>query len=192
VSLIARGGSNREGGMKYPVILVLSVLIAACDGGQKPTQAPDAMEMPVETPVAAAPVLAAAIGDITIVDAWAPVTPAGGRVAAGYFTIKNSGAADDKLVSAESPRAKSVELHEMVDKNGMMSMRRVSELVLKAGQEVTLKPGNLHLMLIDPALPYIEGETLPVTLTFEHAGKVEVPFLVRPRDAGGASEHGAH
>jgi periplasmic copper chaperone A len=177
--------------MILPLALVL--LAAGCDGAKKaeaPTQDMAAMEMPLTpAPLPAGP--AAMIGDITVSDGWAPVTPVGARVAAGYFTIKNSGAVDDKLLSAASGRAKTVELHEMAHDANMMTMRRVPALTLKAGETVTLAPGGYHLMLLEPALPYIDAETIPVTLNFERAGKLEIQLIVRPRESGGG-EHAGH
>ena len=39
-------------------------------------------------------------GDISIEAPWSRATPGGAKVAAGYLTIKNGGAAPDRLVSA--------------------------------------------------------------------------------------------
>ena len=37
-------------------------------------------------------------GDIEIKNPWARATPAGAKVAAGYFTLTNTGSAPDRLV----------------------------------------------------------------------------------------------
>ena len=42
-------------------------------------------------------------------------------------------------------------------------------------------------MLLGVKTPLKEGQTVPVTLDFKSAGKVEVPFAVEP--IGGAGEH---
>lgn len=61
----------------------------------------------------------------------------------------------------------------------MMSMREIGSLTLPAGEEVSLEPGGYHIMLIDLAKPIEDGDTVPVTLTFEKAGEIEVEAEAR-------------
>ena len=68
----------------------------------------------------------------------------------------------------------------MTMSGGVMQMRElVGGLVVAPGATVELKPGGNHLMFMDLKAPLSQGATVPVTLTFEKAGKVEVPFPVR-------------
>ena len=125
-------------------------------------------------------------GDLAISAAWAramlPGQPAGG----GYLTITNGGAAADKLVGAESPAAGKVEIHTMSVVNDVMTMRPVEDgLEIPAGATVELKPGGFHVMFMQVSEPFKEGATVPVTLVFEKAGRVEVPFPVRAASGGG-------
>jgi periplasmic copper chaperone A len=116
-----------------------------------------------------------------ISNAWAAVTPGGAKVGAGYLTVTNPGAQDDHLVSASSPRAAHVEIHDMKMEGDMMTMHSMDEgLVVPAGKSAALKPGGGHLMFIDITTPFVAGETIPVTLTFEHAGAIEAQLPVRP------------
>lgn len=179
--------------MKYMVVLALFAALGACgDKAKAPADDMAGMEMPAQAPVPAVAPVVVQVGDIIVSDPWAPVTPIGGRVAAGYLTLKNSGQTEDKLIGFSSPSAKTVELHEMLEEGGMMKMQAKPELTLKAGEEVSLAPGGLHLMLMEPALPFENGQELPLTLTFEKAGKVDVKLLVRPRVAAAAPEHDGH
>ncbi|MET0546373.1 MAG: copper chaperone PCu(A)C [Caulobacterales bacterium] len=175
------------------LILVFAVALAAC-GEKTPPAAPspDMAGMDMSAPAPAVSATGVQFGDFTISDAWAPVTPAGGRVAAGYLTIKNNGQSEDTLTGFSSPRAKAVELHEMLEENGMMKMQEKSQLLLRPGEEVALAPGGLHLMLIEPQLPFVDGQELPLTLTFAHAGKAEIKLLVRPRLPANAAPHAGH
>src|SRR5262245_41233959 len=80
---------------------------------------------------------------VQIQDAWAAPTPGGVTVSAGYLTIVNSAAAADTLVSAASPRAERVEVHEMSMDGGIMRMRTVEGgLAIPAGATVALAPGG--------------------------------------------------
>lgn len=148
-------------------------LLAAC-GQQPAAEAPSA----AAPPAAAAAAAQAATSGITITNATARATPDGAVVAGGYLTIANAGAEADRLVSAASPRAGRMELHEMAMDGGMMTMRPVTGIDVPASGTVELKPGGLHLMFLDIPAPFRAGEAIPVTLTFEKAGAVEATLTV--------------
>lgn len=122
---------------------------------------------------------AAQIGTIVISGAFARATLPNAPVGGAYLTLTNSGTADDRLISASSPVAGHAELHEMAVENDVMRMRELPDgIPLPASETVVLKPGSLHVMLMDLKQPLVEGETAPVTLTFERAGAVEVELAV--------------
>lgn len=56
----------------------------------------------------------------------------------------------------------------------MMGMKEVESIEIPAGESVTLEPGGFHIMLMDLKGQIEAGDTIPVTLTFEKAGTVEV------------------
>ncbi|MFO1135523.1 MAG: copper chaperone PCu(A)C [Rhodoblastus sp.] len=134
---------------------------------------------------------AAHAGDIALEHPWSRATPAGAPVAAGYVTLKNSGAAADKLVSATADVAGKVEVHEMAMDNGVMKMRPVNGLEIPAGKSVELKPGGYHIMFMQLKQQLKAGDTVKGVLTFEKAGAMPVEFKVEAM-AGGNSGHKAH
>jgi hypothetical protein len=114
------------------------------------------------------------LGDLTLTDLWTRATPPQAPTAGGYLTIANAGAEPDRLIAASSPLAAKTELHVMAMKDSVMTMRPVEGgIEIPAGGKVTLEPDGLHIMFISPTEPYKEGGKLPVTLTFEKAGKVD-------------------
>lgn len=127
-------------------------------------------------------------GQLELRDAWAAPTPGGVNVSAGYLTIANGAGEADRLVAASSPRAGRVEVHEMVMTGDVMQMRPAAAIEIAPGAEVALAPGGLHLMFYEIATPFAEGEEVPVTLTFEHAGDLDVSLPVR-RPSGGHVTH---
>ena len=72
----------------------------------------------------------------------------------------------------------------------VMKMRPLASLDIPAGQPVTLKPGGEHIMLMGLNGPLREGQSFPLTLTFEKAGTREVTVAVeKPGAAGPAPQH---
>lgn len=104
-----------------------------------------------------------------------PYAPVGG----GFLTIENTGPEADRLISASSPAAAEVQLHDMAMEGDVMRMRPVENgIEIPAGATVVLEPGGLHIMFMALRQPFVEGETVPVTLTFEKAGTVDVELPV--------------
>ncbi len=133
-------------------------------------------------------------GDLVITQPWSRATPNGAKVAAGYLQITNKGTAEDHFIAVSTERAASGEIHEMAMNNGVMTMRPLDKgLAIAPGQTVTLAPGGYHLMFMQPKVPFKEGDKIPVTLSFEKAGKVDVTFDVRGIAAGaGGMSHDSH
>ena len=127
---------------------------------------------------------------IQIEQSWARATPPGAKVAGGYMTIRNAGAAD-KLLGASSPAAAKVELHVHINDNGVMKMREVAGgYAIPAQGAFELKPGGAHLMFMDLKQPFKEGEKVPVMLKFEKAGEVKAEFQVGGMGASSMPMHG--
>jgi periplasmic copper chaperone A len=119
------------------------------------------------------------LGDITVSSAWTkamlPGQPAGG----GFLTIENKGASADRLLSVSSPATTNVQIHEMAMEGDVMKMRELPEgLEIAAGGKVELKPGGFHVMFMNMANGFKEGETVAVTLRFEKAGDIAVELPV--------------
>ena len=120
------------------------------------------------------------VGDIEIGHPWSRATPAGAKVAGGYFSITNNGSAPDRLLSISSDISDKAELHEMGVKDGVMTMRPVvGGLEIPAGGKVVLGPGSYHVMFMDLKQPPKQGEMFAATLTFEKAGTVTIKFAVQ-------------
>ncbi|WP_193337067.1 copper chaperone PCu(A)C [Devosia beringensis] len=117
-----------------------------------------------------------------------PNAPVGG----GFLSIQNAGADADRLVSASSPAAAMVQIHEMAMEGDVMKMRQLADgLELPPGETVTLAPGGFHLMFMGLTQAFVEGETVPVTLVFEKAGPVELdlPVMSAAADAAHTMSH---
>ena len=143
----------------------------------------------------------AAVAALSAAPAWAQTTVAEpwirGTVpqqkATGMFAHITS-AKGGKLVSASSPVAGVVEIHEMAMDGNVMKMRAVANgLDLPAGKAVALQPGGYHVMLMDLKQQLKAGDTVAVTLVIEGAGKVretvEVQAAVKAINSAPAQQH---
>lgn len=111
-------------------------------------------------------------------------TPNGRQMTGCYLTL--TAASADRLLSATSPRANIVQIHESRIESGMMMMGELRDgLPLPAGQAVALEPGGHHLMLLGVKEPLVAGDTVTLTLTFTTSAPVEVTATVgQPAPAG--------
>jgi copper(I)-binding protein len=133
-------------------------------------------------------VAAPSFAQVSVTDAWVRGTVPGQKATGAFMQLKSS--TDATLVSAASPVAKVVEIHEMALDGGVMRMRAIDKLVLPAGKAVDLKPGGYHVMLMDLGGPLKEGDSVPVTLTFAdkdgRKSTQEIKVLVRALTAPAA------
>jgi copper(I)-binding protein len=111
---------------------------------------------------------AAAQAQTVVKDAWVRGTVPGQKATGMFAQITST--SGGKLVSAASPVAGVVEIHEMAMDGNVMKMRAVSALELPAGKAVELKPGGYHVMLMDLKQDLKTGESVPLTLVIEGAG----------------------
>lgn len=117
-------------------------------------------------------------GNIQIDHPWSREAPPTATVIAGFFQLKNNSDVDDFLIDATTPVAKRVEIHTHEMADGMMKMKQIDSVKIAAKQTEMFKPGGYHLMIFNPEKAYKEGDRFPMTLTFKHAGKVEVEMAV--------------
>lgn len=106
---------------------------------------------------------------VKVEDAWVRGTVAQQKATGAFMRLTAD--KDARLVSASSPVAGVVEIHEMAMENDIMRMRQVPGLDLAAGRAMELKPGGYHVMLMDLKQQVKGGDTVPLTLVFEDAAK---------------------
>lgn len=125
------------------------------------------------------PLRAADATGITVQDAYVRLPPPGSPAAA-YFTLKNAGV-DRALVDADCSCAGMTMIHESAEKNGMATMRHVDSAALPKGGELVLKPGGMHVMLMQLQAPLKLGDTVKLTLTFADGDTLLLTLPVQAR-----------
>ena len=129
-------------------------------------------------------VLAGAADNVSVQDPYVRLAPPNAPATAAFMVIKNNGDKDVKVVKADNPVSKATELHTHLNEGGVMKMRPVAAIEIKAKGEAVLKPGGLHVMLIDLKAAMQEGDSVPITLTFDDGSSKQVDArVVRPSPA---------
>ena len=142
---------------KHPVKIVSALLLLVVGCGQEHTGDP-----------------------IVVRDAWIREPPPRSP-AAGYLVVENRGGESVELVAVTTEAAEQTEIHIMENTNDRMTMRRVAGLQVPAGEEVALKPGGTHLMLMELRQPLRDGDEVEMVLRFSDGTERRVQMPVRKK-----------
>lgn len=121
---------------------------------------------------------------IMIEDAWAKVSFKNGAV---YMNIQNGDTYATELVKATSPIADRVELHNVIEQDGVFKMIHLDKEGIKvpAGEMVALMPNGYHVMIFGLKEKLKAGDKLPLKLYFyggtpERNATKEINVIVKP------------
>ncbi|MGV8943216.1 copper chaperone PCu(A)C [Thermomonas sp.] len=112
-------------------------------------------------------------------DGWIRLVPGGMPMHAGFGRIDNACSMPATIVGVSSPAYASVELHESKVVDGINRMRQLPELRITPEGAATLKPGGLHLMLMQPKAPLKEGSRVAIEFKLKDGRTVLGEFEVR-------------
>jgi copper(I)-binding protein len=107
-----------------------------------------------------------AADDIQIDNAYARAVPPGQPNSASFMTLTNRSDSDHAIIAGLSSVSSIVQLHTHTNDNGIMKMRQIERIVIPAGKTVELKPGGLHIMLMNLQKKLVPNENVAVTLLF--------------------------
>ena len=118
-------------------------------------------------------------GDLVISQAWSRAAPRGSELTSSYLTIENKGTAADRLVRGSTEIAEKLEIQQTGKSGGATTVQPLEGgLAIPPGEKVVLEPGAYKLAFLKLKGPLKKGTKVPVTLEFEKAGQVTVPFEV--------------
>ncbi|MGD8427879.1 MAG: copper chaperone PCu(A)C [Balneolaceae bacterium] len=119
------------------------------------------------------------LGKIEVSGGWAR-PGAEGQNSAAYMTVTNGTASIDTLTGASSNVSQEAELHESYEtESGQSGMRPVGKLIIDSGDKLHIAPGGYHIMLMKLKNDLAEGDSLELTLDFQHAGPKTVRIPVK-------------
>jgi periplasmic copper chaperone A len=126
------------------------------------------------------------LGDLVISQPWSRAAPRGAEVATAYLTIENKGTAADRLVGGSAEIAEKIQIEQIGMAGGAMTLQTVEGgLAIAPGEKLVLAPGGYRLALMKLKSPMKKGTKISMTLQFEKAGPVTVPFDVLGTTAKG-------
>ena len=115
---------------------------------------------------------------ITVNDGYVKASIPGSNVTASYMTLRNTSNKAITLQKVSSTVSDRIEIHEHSMADGMMRMREVGEITIKANSTVVLQPSGLHLMIFSLKQPIKEKSVMPLTLYFSNDTEVKIQLPV--------------
>lgn len=138
-----------------------------------------------------------ALADVSVEEAWVRATVPQQNATGAFMRLTSD--RDARLISAASPVAGVVEIHEMTMEGNVMKMGAIPGLDLPAGKIVELKPGGYHVMLMGLKQQVKDGDEVPISIVVEAADgarqTIELKAHARPLNApsgGQQMQHGKH
>lgn len=113
---------------------------------------------------------------------WIRLLPGGMPMHGGFARIENRCPAAVSIVGVSSTSYGSVELHETRNIDGVMRMRELRELRIAPKNAATLKPGGLHLMLMDPKPTVRAGSRIALVFKLSDGREFVGEFVARKPD----------
>lgn len=127
--------------------------------------------------------------EIHIQNPWVRAAPPNVKTLAAYLEIKNDGEKPRILTRVSSPAFDQAGIHQTVMHGNMAHMEHLKELTIPPHASVTLKPGEMHLMLMGAKKALKTGDQVPLTLTFQDGKKITVVATVRASEMEGMEDH---
>ena len=112
-------------------------------------------------------------------DGWVRRPPGGMPMMAGFGRIENRCPTPVTIVSASSPAFGDTSLHETRIVDGVSRMRAVPDLRIAPDDAAVLKPGGLHLMLMQPRAPLKAGSRVAIEFRLQDGRTLLGEFEVR-------------
>jgi copper(I)-binding protein len=134
--------------------------------------------------------VAHAAPDLTFTGAYVAAAPPGAAAMAAYMTIGNAGDIPRRITAISSVDFAEVQIHRSILEQGIARMERMDSLAAEPGSRLELKPGGLHLMLLEPVRDFEPGET--ILLEFREADGTTHTLGLKVRRMPVATNHDHH
>lgn len=124
------------------------------------------------------------VGSITVTDVWVRALAHGNLGVTAYFQLVNRGQADDRLLEVYSGPFGRASFGEVHTRGIVPRVDPVESIAVPANDTVRLRPGRTFVILTPQAQSIRPGTSVPLTLTFERSGQLEVTARVTNQALG--------
>ena len=107
---------------------------------------------------------ASASDNLVFRDAYVAAAPPGASAMAAYMTIENPGKDARRITLISTPDFREIQMHRSTIENGVSRMQQLEQLVIEAGSKLELRPGGIHLMLLEPVHEFEPGQLIMLEL----------------------------
>ncbi len=111
------------------------------------------------------------------------LSPVEGRPGSGYFTV-TGGRNDVYLQAVTSDYIQRIEMHETTQKDGMMSMQPIENILIPAGEKVKFESGGKHLMVYGVNPVVVRKGTVELEFIFSDGTRYLIPTKIQALGGG--------
>jgi hypothetical protein len=121
-----------------------------------------------------------ALAELEFDDTWIKNLPPTIPVRAGYMHVYNPGNKAVSILSVSSDAFSNIEVHQtIIQDDGLMHMEQVPTLTIEPNSRLALKPGGIHLMMMQPFAPTHPGDEIRITFELSDGSRQSLVFTVR-------------
>ncbi|EGO0809525.1 copper chaperone PCu(A)C [Campylobacter lari] len=112
--------------------------------------------------------------EITINDPYVRQTPPNSKTTAIFLELKNNSDKDIKLIKAQSSLSDTTEIHDHIMENSKKMMVQIPQITIKANSSAELKPGGMHIMILNLKENITPQTKANLTLYFDDNSTIEL------------------
>ncbi|MFK5971089.1 MAG: copper chaperone PCu(A)C [Candidatus Marithrix sp.] len=129
---------------------------------------------------------------VQITGQWIREAPPNAQVLAAFMLIDNQSSESRTIIAATSSDFETIEIHQTIEHDGMMHMQKQEQLVIKPKQQVILKPGSYHMMLMQPKRQLTTGDEVDLIIKFANEEELAIKVPVRKSAVNEKPSHQHH
>ena len=115
---------------------------------------------------------------LKVKDAFSRAVPPGAPMGAVYARLSNLSKDPLEIVSVRSDVALLSEIHESIEIDGMMRMRKVDPFLISGLSHVDLQPGGMHVMLMKLQKTLKTGDVFTLIFVDGSSNEYKIPVVV--------------
>lgn len=120
--------------------------------------------------------------ELLVEGAWVKLAPPSIPLNAAYMKLTNQREIAQTITNVTANCCARVMLHRTQNQGDKVTMVHLNQLVIPANTSISLRPGDLHIMLDDPRYPLVLGTPIRITITFSDGTHQYIDTLVNKNE----------